>query len=203
MAKTRTKNGEDEKLTAQNIDRVIQLLEGEKPITKKAACEILNIAYNTTRLGQIIDKHKEKQLRDKQRRLEKRGKPASPDEVKFTVETYLEGGTIDYISDTIHRSSGFVHSVLENYSVPMRARAHDYFRPELIPEGAMRDRFKVGEVVYSARYDSTARIETELFQNNQWIYRVWLLSDRWQQYAYQEACELASLEHLKELGVAV
>lgn len=178
-------------------------MEAEKPITKKQACEVLNIAYNTTRLGQIIEKHKEKQERDRQRRAEKRGKPASEDEIKFTVSSYLEGATVEHISDTIHRSSSFVNNVLEKYSVPIRSRAHNYLKPQLIPDGAVRDRFKVGETVYSARYDSTARIEKELFQNNQWVYRVWLLSDRWQQYAYQEACELASLEHLKEVGVNV
>jgi hypothetical protein len=34
-----------------------------------------------------------------------------------------------------------------------------------------------------------------------WIYRIWLLSERWLQSAYQPASELASLEHLRELGV--
>ena len=29
----------------------------EPPITKKEACSILNITYNTTRLGKIIDEH--------------------------------------------------------------------------------------------------------------------------------------------------
>lgn len=195
--------GDEEKLSPQNIQKVIDLLEAEKPITKKHACEILNIAYNTTRLGQILDKYKEKQEYNRQRRLEKRGKPPTQDEVRFIIESYLEGGSVDGISETIHRGVTFINSILEQYSVPLRARAHDYFKPELIPEGAMRDRFKVGDIVYSARYDSTAKIQSELWQKGQWVYSIWLLSERWQQYAYQEACELASLEHLKELGVRV
>lgn len=203
MANRKTKMGDTEKLTPENIQKVIQLLEAEKPITKKQACEILNIAYNTTRLGQIIDRYKEKQEYNRQRRLEKRGKPASQDEVKFVVESYLEGSSVEHISDTIHRGNTFVNSILEQYSVPIRSRSHNYLKPELIPEGAVRDRFKVGEIVYSARYDSTARIEGEFFQKNQWVYRIWLLSDRWRCNAYQEACELASLEHLKEVGVNV
>ena len=48
-----------ENLSEANISKVISLLEGEKPITKKEACGILNIAYNTTRLNKIITEHKE------------------------------------------------------------------------------------------------------------------------------------------------
>ena len=203
MATRRTKNGEDEKIDADNLDKVIKLLEQEKPITKKDACQILHIAYNTTRLASLIERHKEKKAKDKARRAEKRGKPATQDEIGYVVQGYLEGDTVDSLSNSLHRSPGFVRQVLDNYSVPIRARAHDYFRPELIPEAAMRDRFSVGDVVYSARYDSTAKIEGELHQNNQWVYKIWLLSDRWQQYAFQEAAELASLEHLKPLGVTL
>lgn len=203
MATRRTKNGEDEKIDAANLEKVIKLLEQEKPITKKDACQILHIAYNTTRLASLIERHKEKIAKDKARRAEKRGKPATADEISYVVQGYLEGDTVDSLSSNLHRSSTFVRQVLDTHAVPIRARAHDYFRPELIPEAAMRDRFEVGTTVYSARYDSTAKIEGELYQNNQWVYKIWLLSDRWQQYAFQEAAELASLEHLKPLGVTV
>lgn len=203
MATRRTKAGEDEKVDAVNLERVIKLLEQEKPITKKLACELLHIAYNTTRLTTLIERHKEKVAKDKARRAEKRGKPASRDEVSYIVQGYLEGETVDSLSQNLHRSAGFVKQVLDTHAVPIRSRSHDYFRPELIPEEAMRDRFMVGETVYSARYDSTAEIKGELYQNNQWVYKIWLLSDRWQQYAFQEAAELASLEHLKPLGVTL
>ena len=36
----------DEKLDKTTMLRIINLLEQDKPITKKAACEILNISYN-------------------------------------------------------------------------------------------------------------------------------------------------------------
>lgn len=203
MAKGRSKNGDDEKLDPANLEKVIKLLEAEKPITKKDACSMLNIAYNTTRLGTLIEKHKEKVARDQQKRREKRGKPATPDEIKYLVEEYLEGNSIESIGETIHRPSTFIKQVLDNHNVPIRARAHDYFKPELIPEGAVRDEFDIGETVYSARYDSTARIEDEFPHRDERVYRIWLLSDRWQQYAYQPASELASLKHLAELGVRV
>ena len=55
----RVKKREHEKLTSSNVQHVINLLESDKPITKKEACAILNISYNTTRLSKIIDDHKE------------------------------------------------------------------------------------------------------------------------------------------------
>ena len=43
-----------EKLDDKNIQRVINALNGENPITKKEACEMLHINYNTPRLSKII-----------------------------------------------------------------------------------------------------------------------------------------------------
>lgn len=206
MATRRTKNSDDEKLDATSLEKVIALLEpsdpAEKPITKKDACSILNITYNTTRLAKLIETYKVKKAATLAKRAALRGKPATPGEITFIISGYLEGQPIDYLAEKTFRSSLFVRNILDKYSVPIRARAHDYFKPELIPEGAMQTRFAIKEIVYSARYDSTARIDGELFQNGQWVYKVWLLSDKWQQFAYQEAAELASLAHLKELGVS-
>lgn len=203
MATKRTKN-EDERLDESSIERVIAGLEQEKPITKKEACQILNIAYNTTRLGQIIEKYKEKKQRDAERRAALRGKPATNDEVTYIISEYLEGQTIDAITKSTYRPVNFVKHILDKYDVPVRSTSHDYFKPELIPEGAMRERFTVGEKVYSARYDSVALIEKEdKHPVHKWVYRIWLLADKWKQYAYQPADELASLEHLRALGVKI
>lgn len=203
---TKRKINDDENLTEASIERVISLLEPTegKPITKKDACQILNIAYNTTRLGQIIDKYKEKKQREADRRAALRGKPATNDEITFIISEYLEGQTIDAITKSTYRPVNFIKHILDKYDVPIRANSHDYFRPELIPEGAARERFNVGEIVYSARYDSIARIDAEKHDPRYgWTYRIWLLSDKWLQSAYQEACELASLDHLRTLGVKI
>ena len=101
MATKRSKRSEEEKLTPSNIEYVISLLEAEKPITKKDACAILNIAYNTTRLTQIITKYKEGKERTAKKRAEKRGKPLSQDEVVYIIQEYISGSTIDSISNTI------------------------------------------------------------------------------------------------------
>ena len=44
-----------EKLDEATLNRVSALLNQDNPITKKEACEMLNISYNTTRLGKILD----------------------------------------------------------------------------------------------------------------------------------------------------
>lgn len=208
MATKKKSELEQELMTPANIARVIKLLEpteeGVKPITKKDACQILGMAYNTTRLGTILETYKANKIRDAERRAALRGKPATPEDIVYIISEYLGGETIDEISKRTYRSSGFVKAVLENHSVPLRVPGSSYFNPQLIPEGAVRERFKVGEVVYSARYDSVARIDAESTHPTYgWAYRVWLLSDKWKQSANQPACELASLEHLRELGVRV
>jgi len=199
---------ETELMTDANISRVIKLLdpveEGKKPITKKDACAILGMAYNTTRLGTIIEEYKQKQARTAERKSQLRGKPATQEEKVYIISEYLNGETVDAISKMTYRSSKFIKDVLEGNSVPIRVPGSSYFNPELIPDGAVRDRFKVGEIVYSSRYDSIARIDAEQKTDKYgFIYRIWLLSDRWLQSAYQEASELASLQHLRELGVKI
>jgi len=204
MATRATK--ENELLTPANLERVITLLEPTegKPASKKDCCAILGIAYNVTRLASLIEKYKENKARDAARRAALRGKPATQEEITFVIQEYLEGATVDSISKSTFRGSAFVKGILDKYAVPVRAGSHDYFKPELIPEGAVRDRFRVGEVVYSSRYDSIARIDSEQTDARYgWVYRVYLLAEKWQQSAYQEAYELASLEHLRELGVRV
>lgn len=201
---TRKTRAEIERLDDASMEKVISALEQEKPITKKAACDMLAIAYNTTRLGTLIEKYKESKARDAARRANLRGKPASSEEITYTIQEYLEGSTIDALTKSTFRPANFIKHILEKHSVPIRATSHDYFKPELIPEGAMRDRFSIGEKVYSARYDSMANIEAEQPHKSEgWVYRIWLLSYKWLQYANQPANELASLEHLRALGVRV
>jgi hypothetical protein len=208
MATKKRSELEQELMTEANILRVISLLEPKdvatKPITKKDACQILGMAYNTTRLATILEEFKAKRDRDATRRAQLRGKAATQEEITYIIQEYLEGATVDAISKSTYRGTSFIKAILDKYSVPTRVPGHSYFKPELIPEGAVRNRFTVGEVVYSARYDSMARIDTEQpHPQYGWIYRVWLLSEKWLQSGYQPAEELASLEHLRVLGVRV
>jgi len=208
MATRKKSASEEELMTPANISRVIRLLEpqeeGVKPITKKDACQILGMSYNTTRLGTIIEDFKKAQARSAQRRAELRGKPASREDIVYIISEYLNGETVDGISKMTYRSPTFIKNLLEAHAVPIRVPGHSYFNPQLIPDGAVRDRFKVGEIVYSSRYDSLARIDAETkTEKYGYIYRVWLLSEKWLQSASQEAYELASLQHLRDLGVRI
>lgn len=207
MATKRSKNGDEERLDPSNIEKVISLLEpkdeSKQPITKKAACEILNIAYNTTRLAKLIDAYKDKKERTAKRRAELRGKPVTEEDAVYMISEYLSGQPVQAISESTHRSTAVVNNVLEQYAVPMRAKAYDYFNPEVVPDGAVRGSFKVGELVYAMAYDSAAVVDKEIKHPEGNVYRVWLKSDKWQQFAYQPAWELASLEHLIKLGVKV
>jgi len=206
---TRKSAIEEERMTDTNIAKAIYMLDPPedsdfKAWTKKEACQFLGMAYNTTRLGTILEKYKEKKARDAERRSALRGKAPTPEEISYAVSEYLEGATIDSISKSTYRSTSFIRRVLEEHSVPIRSVGHTYFRPQLIPEGAVRISFAIGEVVYSARYESLARIDsTAVHPEYGNIYRVWLLSDKWKQSAWQPAEELASLEHLRKIGVKI
>jgi hypothetical protein len=189
---------DSERLDATHIERAIDLLANKG--TKKDACQILGIAYNTTRLGSIIDKYNEAKARDAAKRAEKRGKPATQAEITYAIQAYLEGDTVDSISKALFRGATFITSILHKYAVPIRQSAHSYFHPALIPDAAVRSEFKLNEKVYSARYDSLARIDKEFSRG---VYRIYLLSDKWLEYAYQPAEELASLEHLRKEGINV
>jgi hypothetical protein len=209
MAGKRRKSAlEEERMTDANIERVIKLLEPKeqdsKPITKKDACQILGMSYNTTRLTQIIDNYKDKKQRVAERRAQLRGKPATESDIQLIISEYLKGESVDKIATTLYRSSQFVKRILENNAVPIRSQSYNYFKPALIPDDAVRERFLVGEIVYSTRYDTKARIDAEHnSEKHGWVYRIWLLAEKWQQFAYQPAQELASLEHLVKLGIKV
>ncbi len=203
MARAKKVN-DSERLDDASIERVIKYL-GEKGATKKNACAILNIAYNTTRLDKLIEGYKFKKEEDARRRSEKRGKPATIQEIDYVVTEYLAGQPISKIAAQIYRGTTFVNSILEEYAVPQRNNSQDYFHPKLIPEEASREAFVVGEKVYSARYDTLAEVEKELDKlgpNGEKVYRVYLRGD-WQQYANQPAYELASLQKLRTAGINI
>jgi hypothetical protein len=207
VARKRKTELEEEKMTDSNLSRVIRLLEpeeGKKPITKKDACQMLGMAYNTTRLGTIIEQFKERQRRTAEQRAKLRGKAVTKDEKIFIIQEYLTGSTIDAITKSTYRGVTIIKQVLDEYSVPLRIPGQNYFNPQLIPDGAVRDKFEVGEVVWSARYGSLAKIYSEkLDPKHGHIYHMWLMDDKWRQYCWQPCYELASLQQIRELGVQV
>lgn len=196
------KRNEDEQVTDANIQKVIALLGQAKPITKKAACELLNISYNTTRLDAIIREYETRQAYEREQREKKRYKAATQAEIDFIITSSLEGRPISSISHSLYRSDSFVKNIIERFSCPRRLPNADYWNPEPVPEAAQRESFKPGERVWSTRYNSLAEIRGE-YDKNPGVYRIWLLAEEWQQFAYQPYWELASLEHLREQGITI
>lgn len=191
-----------ENVTDANLEKVIALLKAEKPITKKAACEILGITYNTSRLDNLIKGFIEKREYEKEQRAKRRYKPPTQDEINLIVSETLEGTPKTKIAAMIYRSESFVTNTLNRVGCPKKSLSQDYWNPELIPESAMRERFEVGEKVWAARYNSMATIRAEV-PNQPGVYRIWLEAEEWQQFAYQPYWELASLEHLKQQGIII
>lgn len=161
-----TRKRDYEKLDEANISRVITLLEDEKPITKKVACEMLNISYNTTRLGNIIAEHKDIIEYRATRKAQNRGKRATDLEKKDAIERYLDGQAISEIAQGMYRSTTFIRNLIDNIGVPQKVAKSELsvyrYKTPMLPEQCVADSFEFNERVWSARYNSIAIIKNEL-----------------------------------------
>ena len=230
----RVKKKSHENLTSQNIKHVLTLLnptdKKSKPITKREACSILNISYNTIRLDKIlVDFHEQKEYRAR-RVSQNRGRPARPDEIQDIVREYLSGENVSNISKGLYRSPSFVKSILEKIGVPQRptqleARKQEYY----LPEECVAEDFDVGEVVWSATHHAPAVIDKRLSKEHQdskpgiqtvdYIEKygadcysiyvrqkpstedIWDIPDVGGFYAFALAYDLGKLKHLEEYGI--
>ena len=91
------KTRKHENLTETNVQHVIDLLNDSKPITKKEACSILNISYNTTRLNKIIEDHLDTVAYRERRKAQNKGKGATEMEIRQVVNFYLDGANVSDI----------------------------------------------------------------------------------------------------------
>ena len=168
----RVKKKSHEKLTQQNIQHVINLLNptdsSTKAITKREACSILNISYNTTRLSKIIeDYHEQKEYRAR-RVSQNRGRAARPDEIQDIIKEYLSGENVSNIAKGLYRSPAFVKSILEKIGVPQRpTKTEDRMQEYYLPEECVAEDFEVGEIVWSANHHAPAVIENKLSKEYQ------------------------------------
>ena len=159
----RVKKREHEKLTSSNIQHVINLLEGDKPITKKEACAILNISYNTTRLSKIIDDHKENIAYREERKNRNKGKAATDYEIKEAITMYLKGENVSNISKSLYRSAGFVRAILDRIGVPTKpASVDERLETSYLPENCVAETFEKGELAWSAKYHAVVQITHEI-----------------------------------------
>jgi len=155
-----------EKLDGANVQRVIDALGGEPPITKKEACEMLNIRYNTTRLQRIIDEHTEVWEYKEKRKSQNRGKGATRDEIKTVIEYYLDGENISEIATRTYRSNAFVKAIIERVGIPQKLTKESHSKCykhlyHMLPEECVSAEFEVGEKVWSVKDNSIAEIKRE------------------------------------------
>ena len=217
--KGKVKAKEHENLSDANVKKVMELLSAENPITKKEACEILNISYNTTRLNKIIQEYKDTTAELQRRRAANRGKPATPYEIQACIEGHLDGEPLADIAKRIFRSSGFVKEVIDRVGVPQKVVGADYRYPGIIPEQCAREEFEYGQIVWHARRHCMAIVLEEkdnVKDRTSKYYQVYVIepieevSPYFPQYegygGYYDgafAYDLGSLDHLKQYGVDV
>jgi len=209
-----------EKLSDTNIEKVVSLLEQDNPITKKEACNILNIRYNTTRLAKIIEEWRDTQDFRERRKAQNKGKMATKDEIRMVVQSYLDGDNISNIAQSIYRSSSFVRNIIERLGVPQKLAESDHEgkRRAMLPEQCVSEKFQIGEKVWSPRNNKFAEIIEEFdtpYNEEKYgcpCYRLWVLEpcDTSQTFfpwldgsrtgytSFALAYELGSLRHLKE-----
>ena len=107
-----------EKLEDSNIQRVIDALSNNPPITKKEACGMLNISYNTTRLNNIIVDFNDTLSFRAARKASLKGTRATDSEIKQTIEWYLNEQPISEIAKAMYRSSTFVKNIINKVGIP-------------------------------------------------------------------------------------
>jgi len=205
MAKRRVKSKDYEKLDDANLKKVIALLNDEKnPITKKEACRLLNITYNTSRLNRIIEEFNERVAYAKKRRKENRSKPFSDYEVKEIILDYIKGVSKSQIANSLYRPVSSIDNILERYNIPKRksAKVNSYQHPELIPDEVLSETYEVGELAWSAKYNCVVEILGELHNHSFHgkVFKVWVFG-KYNERAYQPWYELGKMTILKELGI--
>ncbi len=202
MRKIRVKEGED--LSSSTIKKVISLLEREiNPISKKEACEILHITYNTSRLNKIIEEFKEREVYVANRRKQNHLKPLSEYEVKEIVESYLAGDSLSKISESVYRSIATIKTALDKFNLPIKNKSYSYFDPVFLENDSMiADNYKNGDLVYSARYNAPAIIDKliQISSIHGNVYKLWVYGN-YNQWANQPYYELSDLRKAQELGV--
>jgi transposase len=155
------KTKKHENLTETNIQHVYELLNQDSPITKKEACNILNISYNTTRLNKILQDYLETVEYRERRKAHNKGKGATEVEIKQVVNFYLEGSNVSDIAKALYRSPAFIKGIVERIGVPQKIAHTDYEgrRNAMLPEQCVAEEFEVGERIWAVRQNFPAIVK--------------------------------------------
>jgi len=200
MAKRGIRKQDHEKLDDATVGRVVAQLEQDSPITKKAACEILNINYSTTRLAKIIEEYRENIEYVEKRKKQMRGQPFGDLELKDIVVSYLSGESIASIARRLFRSLHIVKAKLKALDLPERAKTTDYTNPQMMPDEMVSEKFERGEYVWSTKYNCVAEvISPTLWKEIGCIphHHIYVFG-KFMQFGSQSVSELGKLEILKQ-----
>lgn len=202
MAKRGVKQKDGEDFSASTIETVIKLLNQEKPITKKEACDRLKINYNTARLGRIIEEYLEHKEFTKTRRKQVRKLPISKTDVKDICSMYLSGEPLNAIVEATFRSTSVVKRLLLQNNIPLRDASHNYQNPVYLSDDSYAEDYVKGDLAYSSRYGSLVEIRGPGKKYKDSIVFPIQITGTYERGGYAEACELADLRKLqKEYGI--
>lgn len=183
--------------TDAKLAKVIELLESDSPISKKAACEMLNITYNTTRLAKLIEQYKNRKETEKRLRKQNLRKPLEESDLVYIAQEYLNGGSILGISEKLYRTPYTVKSALKSLKIPIKSEIGN---STIIDESAQADDYTKDSLVYSAIYNCPAMVEA-VYKDDRYygnVYRLWLLGE-YQCFAHQPWFELADLREIQKI----
>jgi len=209
-----------EKLDDANLKRVLECLNQDNPITKKEACNMLNITYNTTRLNSIMTDFDDTMKFREVRKAQNRGKKATDYETKQAIEMFLNEQPVSSIAQALYRSTTFVRNLLERVGVPEKrpsTESGNGAKVGYLPDQCVSDDFDIGEKVWSARYDLPARIVKGAFDPRYdcKVYHIYVieLTDFDTEYfghikeggyhAHQCSYDLGSLRHLNKYEINI
>lgn len=213
MAKVKAKDYED--LSNANIRKVIAALNASPAISKKEACEVLKISYNTSRLSKIIEEFTSRQEDIKRLKDKKKGLPATPDEMKYIITEYISGTPIYKISEMMYRSSNFIKTIVDQVGIPEREANVSALKPQLIPESCIATEFEIDEIAWSAAHRAKCRIIKRL-ADDYYVpkygvpcYNIYVLEESKEShseggfFSSHLAYDLGKLSHLEAYGIKV
>ena len=209
-----------EKLDDVNLERVQEALNSSTPITKKEACEMLNISYNTTRLTKILQEHDETKEFRSRRKNALKGTRATDMEIKQVIEWYLNEHPVSDIAKSMYRSSTFVKNIINRLGIPeKRPKTEQGMKNKTgyLPDECVAETFEKGELVWAARYDLPARIVKGEYVEKHGcnVYQVYVIELRNFESPYfgfikeggfnAHYCsyDLGSLKHIEKYGASI
>ena len=211
-----------ERLEEDNLNRVQEALVSSTPITKKEACEMLNISYNTTRLSRIMEDHSETLRYRATRKSQLKGTKATDLEIKQTIEWYLDERPISDIAKAMYRSSTFVKNIINRVGVPEKRPKTEQRGSGYLPEECVSNTFEPGEKVWYTGKDLPARVIKEFRNDTNYenkygskCYQIYVIEltdfespyfgfiKEGGYYATALAYDLGSLKHLEKYGAII